>query len=295
MPEGDTIFRAAAALRRALAGKVVTGFETVLPALARVDAGAPLAGRTVEDVRAAGKHLLVAFSGDLLLRTHMRMRGSWHLYRPGERWRRPRHAMRVVLAVADAVAVAFDVPVAELLTREAAARQRDLAAMGPDLLDPGFDAAEAARRLRARAGPEEEIADVLLDQRVLAGIGNVFKSEVLFAAGVHPVRSPASLADAEVDALLRHARRMLAANVAGAGLDAGRGDPRAFTGRRRTTGRLDPREALWVYDRAGLPCRRCGTRIETLRRGLHARVTYLCPRCQDGNARAPAEPGRGDP
>jgi endonuclease-8 len=278
VPEGDTIFRAATAMRRALAGKVVTRFETVLPALARVDEGAPIAGRVVDGVEAAGKHLLVRLSGGLVLRTHMRMNGSWHLYPPGERWRRPRSAMRIVLATADAVAVAFDVPIAELLTERQAARQRDLAALGRDLLAPGFDAAEAARRIRARGG--EPIAEALLDQRVIAGIGNVFKSEVLFEAGIHPARAAASLTDAEAGRVVEVALRQLRANR---GSELGT----TMTSGRRTTRRAAPAEALWVYARGGRPCRRCGARIETLRQGLHARGTCFCPRCQPSAPVAP--------
>src|SRR5512134_4052928 len=113
MPEGDTIHRAARTLHMALAGKTVVRFETVLPQLARVDEDAPLAGRMIERVEASGKNLLMHFSGDLHLHTHMRMHGSWHIYRPGERWRMPRRAMRVVIETAEWVAVAFNVPVAE--------------------------------------------------------------------------------------------------------------------------------------------------------------------------------------
>src|SRR5687768_9942251 len=131
MPEGDSIFRAARTLHRALAGKVVTRFESVLPALTRIDEDAPLAGRTVEEVSAAGKHLLMRFSGDLVLRTHMRMNGSWHIYRPGERWQRPAADMRIVVGTDDFVAVAFTVPVAEFLSARALARQPDLRRLGP--------------------------------------------------------------------------------------------------------------------------------------------------------------------
>jgi endonuclease VIII len=281
MPEGDTIFRAARTLHAALAGKAVVRFETVLPRLARVDEDARLAGRTVEAVAARGKHLLIRFSGGLTLRTHMRMNGSWHLYRPGERWRRPRAAMRIVVAVADAEAVAFDVPVAELLDDRALARQRELGALGPDLLAPDFDAAEAARRLRAR--PEAELGEALLDQRVLAGAGNVFKSEIAFLAGVHPLRPVGDLDGATLRRVVETARRLLLAN-AGSGRDGGR----------RTTAALDPGARLWVYGRGGEACRRCGTPIAFVRQGPHARVTYWCPRCQPVHARSgdpPLPPG----
>jgi endonuclease VIII len=267
MPEGDTLFRAAATLHRALAGRVVVRFETVLPKLARVDEDTPIAGRTVDAVTAAGKHLLVSFSGGLVLRTHLRMHGSWHLYRPGARWQRPRSAMRIAIETAEAVAVAFDVPVAEWLDARALARQRDLARLGPDLLAPDLDAAEACRRLRSR--PDRAIGEALLDQAALAGAGNVFKSEILFVAGIHPDRPVGELRDEEVERVVAEARRLLLANVG----------PAAPSGR-RTTGRMNPGERLFVYGRGGEPCRRCGTELAFARQGVHARVTYFCPRCQ---------------
>ena len=272
IPEGDTIHRAAQVLQRALAGQEVVRFETALAQLARVNDDAPLRGRTIEAVEAVGKHLLIRFSGDLVLRTHMRMNGSWHLYRAGERWRRPRAGMRVALHTAAHVAVAFDVPVAELLAASALPRHRALSRLGPDLLAPVFDATEAARRLRS--SPERALDEALLDQRVLAGVGNVFKSEILFEAGLHPERIVASLSDAELAALLGTAERLLRANgsIAGSRFLPG--------GQRRTTGRLDPAQALWVYGRAGEPCRRCGEPVVLTRRGEAARLTYLCPRCQ---------------
>src|SRR6185295_10309438 len=163
MPEGDTIFRAAQTLNRALAGKLVTRFESVFPALTRVAEDHPIVGRTIDSVRSQGKHLLMAFSGGLTLRTHMRMTGSWHIYRPGERWQRPVRDMRVLVATSDFVAVGFNVPVAEFLTDRALARHEQLRALGPDLLDAAFDAADAQARLRAR--PDEAIGDALLNQR----------------------------------------------------------------------------------------------------------------------------------
>jgi hypothetical protein len=160
MPEGDTIFRAARTLHRALAGKTVVRFRTVLTHLERVNIDTPLAGRTIERVEARGKHLLIHFSGDLILRTHMRMNGSWHIYRPGERWQRPARDMRLMIATDDFEAVAFRVPVAEFRTAAALARDDVIQSLGPDLLDPEAELEEAVRRLRDR-GPMP-IADALL-------------------------------------------------------------------------------------------------------------------------------------
>lgn len=266
MPEGDTIFRAARTLHRALAGKRVVRFETALAQLARVDDDVPIAGRTVTGVRSVGKHLLVELSGDLVLRTHMRMAGSWHIYRPGERWQRPRASMRVMLETADFQAVAFDVPVAEFRTAQELARDPALASLGPDVLDAGFDEQEAVRRLRARA--TLAIGDALLDQRALAGIGNVFKNEVCFVARVHPFTPVSALDDVTLLGLVRKAQRFLGMNV----LES--------SGLRRSTHRGDPSARLWVYGRAGEACRECGEPIVIERRGPQARSTYFCPRCQ---------------
>jgi endonuclease-8 len=274
MPEGDTIFRAARTLHRALAGKPVTRFESAYAHVAAVDVDHPVVGRTVERVEAAGKHLLVRFSGGLALRTHMRMNGSWHIYRPGERWQRPRRAMRVLLETADFVAVAFDVPVAELESEAALARDEALRRLGPDLLGPEFDQDEAVRRLRSR--PERAVADALLDQSAVAGAGNIYKSETLFLCGVWPFAPVATLDDETLRRLLAMARRLLTLNVR----ESEPGGIVTYRGLRRTTHRADPAERLWVYSRGGRPCRRCGTAIVMERQGVHARVTYFCPRCQ---------------
>jgi endonuclease-8 len=274
VPEGDTIFRAAAALHRALAGHVITGFDTALAPLARVHDDTPITGRTVERCESVGKHLLMAFSGDLVLRTHMRMSGSWHLYRPGERWQRRPSAMRVRLDTAAWVAVAFDVPVAEFLRSRDLARSRALSMLGPDLLSPTFDRDEAlARMAGASARP---IAEALLDQRVVAGIGNVFKSEVLFLCGIHPDRLVTTLAPDDFGRIVDVAVPLMRANT---GATASSGIV-TYRGLRRTTRQASGEENLWVYGRGGKPCRKCGTPIESAKRGIDARSTYWCPACQ---------------
>jgi endonuclease VIII len=277
MPEGDTIFRAARTLNRALAGHQVVGFESVFPALTRVHEDRPLTGRTIESVTAAGKHVLMRFSGDLVLRTHMRMNGSWHIYRRGERWQRPRRDMRIVVATETFEAVGFNVPVAEFLDRRTIARQDDLRKMGPDLLGESFDEDEAIRRFRERA--TTPIADALLNQRVIAGAGNVYKSEVLFICGVSPFERVAALDDETLRRIVRTAQKYLRANV----MDP-RGGIVTYTGYRRTTGRADPGERLYVYGRARQPCRKCGTRIRLEPQGRDARLTYWCPSCQPSRA-----------
>lgn len=266
MPEGDTIYRAAQTLNTALAGQLVTRFETVLPELARVDDDTPIAGRTVERVVSSGKNLIIDFSGGLHLRTHMRMHGSWHIYRPGERWRMRRDAMRIVIETGRWVAVAFNVPVAEFHDARSLTRQKDLQKIGPDFLSERFDEDEARRRIREHT--DKEIAEVLLDQRVVAGVGNVYKSEVLFMSRVSPFAQVGNLDDDALRRILRTARKVMLANVA------------KQRGGRVTTFSLDPRQSLYVYGRAGKPCRRCGMPIEMRRTGPNARVTFWCPGCQ---------------
>lgn len=274
MPEGDTIFRAARTLHRALAGRAVTRFESVFPALTRIDSDTPLTGRTVERVEARGKNLLMWFSGDLILRTHMRMHGSWHVYRPGERWRRPHHDMRILLETENLHAVAFSVPIAEFETPGSLERTRPLQDLGPDPLAEDFAADDAVARIMARTGMQ--IADALLDQSAIAGIGNVYKSEVLFAGRVNPFAQVEELVREDVERLVTTAVRFMRANVA----EGTPGAIETYRGLRRTTGRHDPGARLWVYGRAGKPCRRCGTPISRRKQGPHARSTYWCTRCQ---------------
>jgi endonuclease-8 len=266
VPEGDTIFRAARTLDRALGRKTVVAFESVFPALTRIHDDAPIIGRSVDGVRAVGKHLLMQFSGDLVLRTHMRMHGSWHIYKRGERWQRARKDMRIVVATADYEAVGFDVPVAEFITARDLARHEELTALGPDLLAPQFDVPDAVQRMREH--PELTAAEALLNQRIVAGIGNVYKSEVLFASRIHPLTTIGDLDEVRLERVMTTARRLLLTNVS------------ETAGGRRTTGLDDPRARLWVYDRARQPCRRCGTPIAISKDGLDARLTYWCPRCQ---------------
>jgi endonuclease-8 len=274
MPEGDTIFRAAKTVQTYMSGHVVTRFESMYPAVNRVAEDHPIVGRTIESVSARGKHLLFKFSGDLVLRTHMRMNGSWHIYPAGARWHRPARDMRVLVCTAKACGVGFNVPVAELLTAADLLRHSQIRSLGQDLLSDSFDHEEAVRRMRHRAA--DPIADVLLNQRVMAGIGNVFKSEVLFLAAVHPFAAAASLTDAELRRIVDIAREQLAASV------MTRSQTLSLATGRRTTRSLNPNENLWVYSRGGRPCRKCGAAIRSRKTGLDARVTYWCPSCQPG-------------
>ena len=272
MPEGDTIFRSAKTLNKALAGETVKSFETVLPKLARVEYDSGVVGRTIEKVEAQGKWLKMYFSSDLILLTHMLMSGSWHIYRPGEKWRRGRVDYRIFIGTEKMEAVAFNVPIAEFHTDVTLARR--LRVVGPSMLAEVVDDRTILANLKARG--ELEIGAALLDQSALAGIGNVYKSEVCFGCGVNPFRLVKTLTIQEAAGLVSTARKYMLANV---GETAGEGIV-TYTGMRRTTGRLKAEERLWVYHRQGESCRRCGTKIMMRRQMPGARSTYWCPECQ---------------
>ena len=265
MPEGDTIFRTAEVLRAALVGRRITSARAQpQPGLRRVPDLSRVVGATVQTVEARGKHLLIGFDNGLTIRSHLRMSGSWHRYRPGEPWRRPARQASAILETPGSVAVAFNTPVVELLTDADLRRSRPLTSLGPDLLGKAFDADEAVRRLRERDA--QQLGNALLDQRAASGIGNVYKSEVAFLERMDPWAPVARHSDEELRAALATARRLLQANTRG--------------GARVTTGRAGPGRGLWVYGRAGRPCRRCGTLIRHSRQGELARLTYWCPTCQ---------------
>ncbi|WP_406194554.1 DNA glycosylase [Kitasatospora sp. NBC_01560] len=273
MPEGDSVYRAAARLHAALAGRVLTTADLRVPA----HATAALAGRHVLEVAPRGKHLLTRLDGGLTLHTHLRMDGRWEVYRPGERWTGgPAHQIRAVLGTDGATAVGYRLPVVELL--RTADEERAVGHLGPDLLGPGWDAAEAVRRLLAH--PERPVAEALLDQRNLAGIGNVYANELCFLAGVTPWTPIGDLP--RPDRLVERARQLL---------DANRLRPGHIT-----TGDTRPGRRHWVYGRAGRPCPRCGTQVLTATRGTppQDRVAFWCPYCQRGPAPA-AGPTRGRP
>jgi endonuclease VIII len=267
VPEGDTLFRTAEVLRAVLAGRPVTEARG-RPGGARVDL---LRGRTIESVESRGKHLLVHASGGLTLHTHLGMRGSWHRYREGEAWRRAPGDAVAVLAVPGAVAVCFAAPVVEVFDTRALAVHPVLSRLGPDLLaaDPELD--EAAARIRVLGTEGRTIGDVLLDQHALAGVGNVYRSEVCFLERVNPDTPVEALDDAALGRIVETSRRLLAANRHGP-FRTTTGD--AMPGAGRDTGRL------WVYGRTGRPCRRCGTLIRSQVPRPLARRVYWCPACQ---------------
>jgi len=275
MPEGDTIFRTARALTRALAGRPITGFRSNYAMLTRYNDDTPLAGQTVERVEARGKWMLTYFSGGGILATHLLMSGSWHIYRPGEPWMIAARHMRIVLENADYQAVGFHVPVAQMHTMQSLQRDRRIPQPAMDVLRSEFDAGAVVIRMMACA--REEVGDVLLHQEVLAGVGNVFKSEVCFVNRINPFCKVGALARDEIEELIRTAQRLVAANV----MEDSGGRIVTYRGQhRRTTHRSDPSESLWVYGRRGEPCRRCGEPIRSRLQGPDARVTFWCAICQ---------------
>ena len=275
MPEGDTIFRTARSLGRALVGKPVTAFRSTYPLLTRFNDDTPLVGQTVDRVEARGKWLLISFSGGGILASHLLMSGRWHIYRHGERWQLAHIHLRIVIENGEYQAVGFRVPVAEMHTARSLVRSTRIPRAENDVLSTEFDAGAALENLLARRG--EALADVLLDQRVLAGVGNVFKSEICFVSGLNPFRRIETLTREDAAATIACAQRLLSANVledSGDTIVTYRGQ------QRRTTHASDPSASLWVYGRNGEPCRRCGELIRRRIQGADARVTFWCPRCQ---------------
>jgi endonuclease-8 len=267
LPEGDSLYRFAERLRPVLEGQVVQAARSHGPGpVPKVEL---LVGATCTGVRAQGKNLLISFDNGLALRGHLRMHGTWHVYEPGERWRRPEREARLVLEVPGAVVVNFSAPVIELIEERAIQHYQPIAGLGPNLLDDEFDGTEAFRRLREPSRAALTVGDAIMDQRAMAGVGNIWKHETLFRCGINPWRRVDELSDEELTALVAKARELLRASV-------GKGDGPGPT--RRPT--------MFVYARAGQPCRRCFTRLRSAPQGVDIRHTAWCPACQ------PERPGQ---
>ncbi|MGW2964248.1 Fpg/Nei family DNA glycosylase [Streptomyces sp. NPDC001220] len=266
MPEGDTVWQAARRLHDALAGQVLTRSDFRVPKYATVD----LTGRTVLGTTPRGKHLLTRFEGGLTLHTHLRMEGAWKIYGDGERWKGgPAHQIRAILGAADRTAVGYRLQVLEFL--RTGEEERAVGHLGPDLLGPDWNPDRALANLLA--DPARQLGEALLDQRNLAGIGNVYKSELCFLIGATPWLPVGALPADRAAKLPALAKRLLEAN---------RERPV-----RRTTGLRD--QDLFVYGRAPRPCLRCHTPIRVADQGdgSRERPTYWCPACQTGPAPAP--------
>jgi endonuclease VIII len=260
VPEGDTVWRAAQRLDRALKGQVLTATDFRVPAFATWD----LAGASVLETISRGKHLLTRLEGEQqwTLHTHLKMEGGWRVFKPGQHWSRPAHTARVVLTTADAAAVGFSLGVVEIVPRE---REPDLVGhLGPDLLGPDWDAPEAVRRLREQ--PLRTIKEALLDQSRLAGVGNMYANELCFIAGVEPHTTVEQVPD--LPRMVERAHQLL--------------DQNCHRAVQSTTGDLSRGRQFWVYGRAGRECRRCRTTIRQTMLGDEGqeRTTFWCPSCQ---------------
>ncbi len=263
MPEGDTLHRTAHTLQRVLAGQRLLRVRSSVPEIARAE----LAGHLVSEVSALGKNLLIRFDDGRVLHTHLKMRGSWHVYRPGERWQRPEHQARVVLELSDALAVCFAAPTVRLLAPHVAAGDAYLNGLGPDLIPDEFDEQAAVAGLQALA--ELPLGDAVMKQTALAGIGNIYKSETLFVCRLSPFQPVSALDREAITSVVRTARELLRKNALP-------GSPQRTT----TTGASSAQGAYWVYKRSGRACRVCGTSIRMQRQGSLHRSTYYCPSCQ---------------
>lgn len=268
MPEGDTIHRAAAALRTALVGKPITRFEAP-----RLVGPRPATGRIVERVESHGKHLEIVWDDGLVLHTHMRMTGSWHLYRAGERWRRSVAQMRVEIDVGDWIAVCFNAPVVETYRQFDRFRHPGFGPLGPDLCRAEADLDECINRLYHYDDQSAAVSEVLLDQHVACGVGNVYRCEVLWACEMHPFAPVSSLDAGDCAQLIHASARLLRANLAS--------PHRSTLGLQSSvSGATVARSGLAVYGRNGQRCVRCGDTVEVCRTGEHARLLYWCPGCQ---------------
>jgi endonuclease-8 len=271
MPEGDTIHKVAAALRPFLEGKSIR--RARIGKGPRVGLGCAgfaerLEGRWVEVVFARGKHLWIRVEGGIALRSHLGLHGSWHRYAPGEPWKKPEWQASLALWTEREVLVCFNAREVECLVTEGLRTAGFSARLGPDLLAPGTDVGSITRRARQLLDPETQLADVLLDQRVAGGIGNVYKSEILFVEGQHPAAALGQVSDGALQRIFGTARDLMDKNL-GAG-------PRV------TRFEADGRGILWVYGRSGRPCLLCGAPIRFERLGRGMRSTYWCPKCQPG-------------
>jgi endonuclease-8 len=261
VPEGDNLARIALVLREVLLGRELSAARG-RPGGAQLGR---LVGQLVESVESRGKHLLISFSGGLTLHTHLGLHGSWHRYRPTEAWRRAPVRAAAVIEVPGAVCVCFDAPTVELIETRALRHHPLLRRLGPDIAAAEFEPRAALAALRQAQGPDTPIGDALLDQRAVAGLGNVYRSELCFIERLSPFRR---LADVEDDVLLRLLAR-------GAKLVASA----TRSGRRVTTAPGTP-GSLYVYGRAGRACRRCGASIRSTASGQPPRRVYWCPACQ---------------
>ena len=261
MPEGDTIYRAAAALRTALVGKAVSHFEA-----SRLTGPVPRLGAAIERVESHGKHLEIAFDDGIVLHTHMRMTGSWHVYRPGQKWRKRRHLARVIIETDEWIAVAFSAPIVETYRQFDRTRHPRAGGLGPDLCRQEADLHECSARLFHYDNPDATIAEALLDQRVMSGVGNVFRCEVLWACGIHPWAKMSTVPQSTCLDLVITAAHQLRANLH---------SPVRVTA-------PDVPGGLAVYGRNGQKCVRCGDVIRLTKIGEMARLLYWCPGCQVG-------------
>ena len=268
MPEGDTIYRSAAQLRLAIEGQEIAAadclnrrFECPLPT-------ARMVGQVCTRVEARGKHLLLHLASGDAIHSHMGMTGSWHLYRPGESWQKPRHYASLVLSCGSWDAICFTPKTLELLSADGRRRHPHLSQLGPDLMDPAFDLQTAAKRLAI--DPNVKAGVAMMDQRLICGIGNVYKSEVLFLERLNPFAPIGAFTSDQLTRVADRARTLMLRNLDGTP--------------RRT--RYGGAERLWVYGRARAPCLKCGNSIQMQRQGDAGRSTYWCATCQ-------YEPGAG--
>ncbi len=267
MPEGDTIYRTAASIRKWMGGRTVTAAQSQVVGLKLQN----LVGRAIVGVEPHGKHLVISFGTrpeldddePVALHSHMRMSGSWHVYSTDAEWQRPLRQANVIITAKDRLAVCFNAPIVSLLAERDVQRGTTIGKLGPDVLVDPFSAAAVVVRARATRN-DDAVGEVLLDQRVVAGIGNIYRCESLFLEGIHPWTIVSQLSDEQLAALVTTASTIMRANLGKpVGRDFGNGESKT-----------------WVYGRGQLPCRNCATVVQSRKQGTQARTAYWCSSCQ---------------
>ncbi len=262
VPEGDRLYRYAEMLCPVLEGRPILAARAHGPG--PVPRTNRIVGAVCTGVRSYGKNLIISFDNGLALRGHLRMNGTWHVYKPGEPWRIGERNARLVLEVEGAVVVNFYAPVIELIEEKALSVYAPLSRLGPDLVDDDFDAAEALKRFRDPAVATVTLGDAIMDQHLMAGVGNIWKHETLFRCGLNPWLCVSEIDDIRLAMMIDAARALL----------------RASAGKPGEDGMHQRRPEMYVYWRSGQPCRRCGTIIRSARQGVDLRYTAWCPLCQ---------------
>lgn len=273
MPEGPTIKNMGDKLRTALQDRPITAMQSRLKKAKAEQWAEHIVGQTVTEVRTIGKNLFIDLTNGYSIYTHMLMWGSWHIFRVGEAWDKDERLSRLVLETPETIAVLFSAPICELIA-PGQLPQHKTSQLGPDLLAPTFDAQEVRRRLLLPENKDLELGEAIMNQFIVAGIGNILKSEILFQTGIHPQRPAGSLSDAEFNDFIRYSRFLIQRSYELGGFQ------QAFLPPELLPAEIHGNNLGFVYRRRTKPCYICATPIAMIRQGVGNRMTWYCPHCQ---------------